>query len=357
MAALKLAHVLNVLQFVLDKRMVGVALAVDEAENLASFLPAIVASQPARGLGKRHHEEEEQEGRDHLETPGDAPVGSGVVGDVVASDEGAAVRNVVHDENTPSNRPLLEANEATTFGRGRNLSNVDSNLSRLDTDTDTIDDATDDEHANVLSSTAEDRTDDPAQLVSNRLTLPNFIVASLPDDAAEHNRLLATKAIRERTRNQSTNPGTTSHCGDDTTLDESTRTSAAVFIGNALVEIAAVRLFTQLGGHGRNVKAKEGAANDGDAGNHVDVADSHVGHLNQALLAQQQRNQVQQSVAGRGRGGEETKAAILWRGCLIYVQDLLVGVAERGKGRKDKAGKADGPADSARPCLPFSEAT
>lgn len=161
MLALKLAHVLDVLQFVGDKGVVRVTLAVDESKDSSAVLPAVLAGEPTRRLGKEHHHEEEEEGGDHLKTPWDTPSSSVVADGVVIANEGAAVGDVVHDENAPGDGPLLHTNEATTLGGRRDFGNVDGDLSRLDTDGDTVDDTGDNEHTNVLGGTGESGTNDP----------------------------------------------------------------------------------------------------------------------------------------------------------------------------------------------------
>lgn len=160
-AALKFAHVLDILKLVRDKRVVGVALAVNEGENSVAILPAVFAGEPARGLGERHHHEEEEDGGDHLQGPWDTPVGGAVVVPLVLANLGTAVGDVVHDENTPGNGPLLETNEATALGGRRDLGNVDWDLGGFDTDRDTVDDTGKDEHALVLCGGAENGADDP----------------------------------------------------------------------------------------------------------------------------------------------------------------------------------------------------
>lgn len=160
-AALKLAHVLDVLQLIGDKGVVRVTLAMNEAENVAGFLPAVFACKPARRLRERDHENEKKSSGEHLETPRKTPSSCAVVIGLVVANERGAVGNVEHDENAPGNGPLLEANEATTFGRWRKLSNVDGDLSRFNTDRETVDDTANDEHANVDGTSADSRTNDP----------------------------------------------------------------------------------------------------------------------------------------------------------------------------------------------------
>lgn len=165
MLTLKLAHVLDVLQLVGNKGVVRISLAVNESKHGTAVLPAVLTGEPTRGLGKKHHHEEEEEGGDHLEAPWDTPGGSVVLDRVLLANEGAAVGDVVHDEDTPGNGPLLHTDEATTLGGGRDFGNVDGDLSRLDTDGETVDDTGDNEHTNVLGGTRESRTNDPGTCI------------------------------------------------------------------------------------------------------------------------------------------------------------------------------------------------
>jgi hypothetical protein len=94
---------------------------------------------------------------------------------------------------------LLRADHTSTLTGGSQLGDVDGDLSRTDTDRETVDEATDDEHTDVLGSADEDGTDDP-------------------DDATNLDGALATEHIRERTRDESTEERTARHGSRDTTL-------------------------------------------------------------------------------------------------------------------------------------------
>ena len=61
-----------------------------------------------------------------------------------------------HDHDTPGDGPLLAANETATLGRRRNLRDVDRDLSRADTNGQTVDDTTHNQHGDVLSRTSDD---------------------------------------------------------------------------------------------------------------------------------------------------------------------------------------------------------
>lgn len=106
--AFELAHLADVSQLSHDKGSIAVPMAVNESEHVMSFLPTIFAGEPTRRFGKRHHSEEEDDCRNHLETPWNAEC-TGTV------DKGTAVGDVEHDHNTPGDCPLLSSYKTTTF--------------------------------------------------------------------------------------------------------------------------------------------------------------------------------------------------------------------------------------------------
>lgn len=129
----------------------------------------------------------------------------------------------------PSNCPLLSTHDPTTFGRGRQLGNVDGDLSRADSDRDAVDEAADDEHGNVLRSARDDGTNDP-------------------DDGADLDGAFTTKLVGEVAGYESTAEGATGHGSGDAALHVGRGARAALWvvgIGRALVEVAAVLLCGQ----------------------------------------------------------------------------------------------------------------
>jgi hypothetical protein len=74
--ALKLAHGLNFLILAEDEGSVGVAFTVDEGQHSEAILPAVLTGQPTGRLGQQHHAEEEEDGGNHLQTPGNTEGGS-----------------------------------------------------------------------------------------------------------------------------------------------------------------------------------------------------------------------------------------------------------------------------------------
>ena len=68
---------------------------------------------------------------------------------------------LVHNEDTPSNGPLLETDETTSFTRRGQLGDVDRHLCRLDAHRESVDDTASNKHANVLRGTDNGRPNDP----------------------------------------------------------------------------------------------------------------------------------------------------------------------------------------------------
>jgi hypothetical protein len=116
--------------------------------------------------------------------------------------------------------PLLHADKSTTLGRRGDLGDVDRNLSRADTNAETIDDATDDEHGDVLGSSRDGRANDP-------------------DHSADHDGFLATKDVRNVTRAERCEPGAGGHRRGDAALNIGAR---ALTRHISLVEVAEVVL-------------------------------------------------------------------------------------------------------------------
>ena len=56
---------------------------------------------------------------------------------------------------------MLETDEATTLGWGRNLGNVDRDLGGLDTNGETVDNTTNNKHTDILRGADKDRTNHP----------------------------------------------------------------------------------------------------------------------------------------------------------------------------------------------------
>lgn len=66
---LKRARCLDILQLVLDEGAVGIAFAVDQGQDLVALFPPVFACEPARRLWHEEHEAEEEDCRQHLNTP------------------------------------------------------------------------------------------------------------------------------------------------------------------------------------------------------------------------------------------------------------------------------------------------
>jgi len=191
---------------------VRVALAMGKHEYSLAFLPAVLGSEPTRRLGQKHHAEEENNGRNHLKCPRNAERGGGT------ADELAGVGDVEHDHDSPGDGPLLRAHQATTLGRRRQFRDVDRDLGRADSDAEAVDDATNDEHGDVLRGGHDNAAD-------------------YPDDGAEHDGFLAAEGVGDVTRAERGEPGSTRHGGSDSALNIRAR---AVAFTRALIKVTAV---------------------------------------------------------------------------------------------------------------------
>ena len=89
------------------------------------------------------------------------------------------------DDRKSTTHPLLRAYYTPSLGRRRKLSDINGDLGGADADGETVDEATDDEHTDVLGSTRDDGTYDP-------------------DGTANLDSTAATKLICEIARNEST---------------------------------------------------------------------------------------------------------------------------------------------------------
>ena len=154
-AGFKSAHLLDVAQLQGDQLAVGVALSVDQSENAVAFFPAVVAGEPTGRFRKEEHSDGKKESWDDLESPGNAERGWIGAGGGAVANEGASVANVVHDQDSPGDGPLLGPDETTTLGWRRDLGDVDRDLRRFNADGKTVDDTANDEHANVLRCAAK----------------------------------------------------------------------------------------------------------------------------------------------------------------------------------------------------------
>ena len=206
--------VLDLLELASNQSAVRVAFSVSKDEDGLALLPAVLCGKPTRRLRKKHHTEEENDSRDHLESPRNTEGGGG------AFDEAAAVGDVEHDHDAPGDGPLLRADETTALGGRSELRDVDRDLGRADAYAEAVDDATDDEHGDVLRRRDDDAPDDP-------------------DDGAEHDGLLAAECIGDVTRAERGEPGATGHRGGDPALNIGAR---ALALDGSLVEVAEIVL-------------------------------------------------------------------------------------------------------------------
>lgn len=68
---------------------------------------------------------------------------------------------LVHNQDTPGNGPLLDTDKPASFRRRSKLTDIHGNLGRLNANSKAIDNTPDDEHADILRSANEGRSDHP----------------------------------------------------------------------------------------------------------------------------------------------------------------------------------------------------
>jgi hypothetical protein len=138
------------------------------------------------------------------------------------------VNSAYHDQDTPCDSPLLRADDTSTLGGRSQLGDVDGDLGGADTDRDTVDEATGNQHADVLCSTRDDGTNDP-------------------DGTTDLDGATTTELVGEIARDEGTDEGATGHGSSDAALNIGRGTGAGFLraergaIGT-LVEVAAVLL-------------------------------------------------------------------------------------------------------------------
>lgn len=190
---------------------------------------------------------------------------------------------LVHDQNTPGDGPLLGADETTTLGGRRKLRDVDRDLSGLNSDTETVDNTSGDEHTHVLGSADNNGADNPNrrlattvqhQLYRNDATMPPC--NDLPNNTTNHNSILATKTIRNETRDESTEPRTTGHGSGNTTLSEGAETTTDVIVvewraPRPMIEITLISRRADNGRHRRDIETEQCTANDGHRRDGVEI--------------------------------------------------------------------------------------
>lgn len=185
-------------------------------QDLVALIPTVAFGQPAGAFGHDEEGEEEDNGGDHLQSPRETP-GRGSI------QVAATVGDVKHDQDTPSDGPLLGADHLAPFGRLRQLRDVDGNLGAADTDGVAANEAADNELGD-----AERRAGDGAP--------------DAPDDCADLDGPSAAKHVGEKARRKSTHEGAAGHGGGDASLVGRGGTRAVVIFDDPLVEEALVLL-------------------------------------------------------------------------------------------------------------------
>lgn len=184
---------------------------------------------------------------------------------------------LVHDQNTPGDGPLLRADETTTLGGRRKLRDIDRNLGGLNSDAETVDDSSGNEHTHVLGSAYDDGADNPNRMLTTTVQYqlhPNH--DHLPKNTTNHNSILPTKTIRNETRDKSTEPRATGHGSGNTTLSQGAKTTTYIVVvewraPRPMIEITLISRRPDNGRHGRDIETEQCTANDGHRRDGVEI--------------------------------------------------------------------------------------
>ncbi|ANB14372.1 hypothetical protein AWJ20_5345 [Sugiyamaella lignohabitans] len=123
----------------LDKniRVIDITVSLSSSNDLNSFFPSVLTGQPTRRLRQTQGTNEQQETRDDLNTPSSSERS-------LSRNERTTITNVEHDHDTPGDSPLEETNKTTTDVLRSELGNIDRNLGRGQTNSETSNNSTND---------------------------------------------------------------------------------------------------------------------------------------------------------------------------------------------------------------------
>lgn len=177
-----------------DERVLGVAVRVDAGQDADGLVAAADLGQPARRARQEGDAQHEDEGGHKLDAPGGAEAGG-------AADEGAAVADEEHDEDTPLDGQLLDDDQRAALLLACNLREVDGHLRRGDADADAVEHTTGDELAVLLAGDLDGGADEP-------------------EEAGHEDGVATAEAVGQRTGEERTDDGATGEGGPDGALSD-----------------------------------------------------------------------------------------------------------------------------------------
>ena len=184
------------------------------------------------------------------------------------------ITDKIHDKDAPLNGPLLNNDDGASPLFLRNLDQIHWNLGRRDTNTDTVDEATDNQHANTVTACLYGGT-------------------KQPPEAGKGDGITTSDAVGYRTSHDCTNHGTSGERGTDATLSST----------GWIVEVLHILVRPDDGGNRRNVEPKASTYEQGFSGKKRKVRHS-------------------QHTTKRGNGSDEVDIVNLWH--LHHGQDQEV---------------------------------
>jgi hypothetical protein len=121
---------------------------------------------------------------------------------------------IIHDKDTDSNGELLEGNNPSSDFLGRNLGEIDGDLRRANTDTDTVDETKMSIHVQrefVVGIPSNNQHRNVLRRGRNR-------AADYPDKRCELDGVASSKVIRDKSGGEGTKEGSPGHCGSNAAL-------------------------------------------------------------------------------------------------------------------------------------------
>lgn len=107
--------------------MLRIAISMKQRQHIQALLPPVLAGQPTGAFREEEQRAEQDEGGNALKTPSETERGR-------AFDLRAAVRDEIHDQDTPFDGPLLNTDDASTNATRCQFCEIDRNLRGHNTD-------------------------------------------------------------------------------------------------------------------------------------------------------------------------------------------------------------------------------
>ena len=137
--------------------MINIPTRLNPSQNINSLLRPSHLRQPPRTPRQQRQQRQQNHSRDEL----NAPCRTERSAALGRADEGAAIADEVHEQDTDFDRELLDHDDASALVFFGNLGQVDRDLGGGDADADSVDEAAGDELADAVGAYLEGGADEP----------------------------------------------------------------------------------------------------------------------------------------------------------------------------------------------------